>query len=267
MGRVWSAGICIALSLLAAPASRAQKPRVSTLVATVAVDGSRELLPDAEVAITDLSRTAKSDIVGEAAIANVPPGPHTVRVRAMGYDVAEALLEFRRDTVAVTFYLKPVATQLAALEVSATRVPHGLEEFEVRRAMGIGKFLTQNRIDSASTTDFNTFMAASFPGLKVIFLANGEHVLGSTRSSCDADLSRIGLPGQSGGHTVGGCSPTKPCPVPVILDGQDLHDAVGDVIHLRELAAAEFYTGTQVPTQYRVSGYGCGVLILWSRRP
>ena len=266
MARVWSAGICVALSLLAAPASKAQKPRASTLVATVAIDGSRELLPDAEVAITDLSRTTKSDIVGEAAISNVPPGQHTVRVRAMGYDVAEALLMFRDDTVAATFFLKPVAAQMAAVDISAPRVPHGLEEFEARRALGIGHFLTQGKIDSASTTDFNTFMATSFPGLKVIFLANGEHVLSSTRSSCDADMSRMGLPGASSSRTVGGCSPTKPCPVPVILDSQDLHDAVGDVIHLHDLAAAEFYTATQVPTQYRVSGYGCGVLLLWSRR-
>lgn len=183
MRRVWSTGIYVALSVLAAAASKAQKPRTATLVATVAIDGSRELLPDAEVAITDLSRTTKSDIVGEAAISNVPPGQHTVRV------------------------------------------------------------------------------------LKVIFLANGEHVLGSTRSSCDADMTRMGLPAPPSSRTVANCSPTKPCPVPVILDGQDLHDAVGDALHLRDLAAAEFYTATQVPTQYRVSGYGCGVLVLWSRRP
>src|SRR5262249_38153628 len=140
----------VAFSVVAAAASHAQKPRTSTLVATVAIEGSQLLLPGAEVIITDLQRAAKSDIVGEADIANVPPGEHIVRVRSFGFIAVETPLVFRGDTVAATFYLKPLAVSLNIVHVSATQIPRGLEAFAARRAMGIGHFLTQSQLDSAT---------------------------------------------------------------------------------------------------------------------
>lgn len=246
MVRVVPAGMCVVFALSGAPASRAQKPRLSTLVATVAIDGSQVLLPGAEVVIADLQRASKSDIVGEADITNVPPGKHVVRVRAFGYAAAETPLLFRGDTLAATFYLKPLAVSMDVVHVSATRAPRGLEEFESRRAMGIGRFLTRGQIDSASMLDFQTLMAVKFPGLTVIRLANGDRAIASLWGS---------------GHWG-----TSPCFVPVILDGQPVHDAVSDIVQTWDLAGIEFYTGSQVPVRYQVPGYGCGVLVLWSRR-
>lgn len=238
-----------ALCPLTVTASHAQKPRTATLVATVAIEGSQQLLPGAEVVITDLQRAAKSDIVGEADISNVPQGQHVVRVRSFGYIAVETPLLFRGDTVAATFLLTPLAVSMDIVHVSATQVPHGLERFAARRAMGIGHFLTQSQIDSASTSDFQTLMAIKFPGLTVLSFANGDRVIVSMR-------------GGSGNWAV------SPCQVPVILDGQPLtqHDAVTDVVKTWDLAGVEFYSGIEVPVEYHVSGYGCGVLVLWSRR-
>jgi len=249
MNRVRSAWSCLLGAALAAHGLRAQKPRASTLVATVAIEGSQLLLPGAEVVITDLQRAAKSDIVGEADISNVPPGEHVVRVRSFGYIAVEASLQFRGDTVAATFYLEPLAVSMDVVHVSAAQVPRGLEKFAARRAMGIGHFLTQSQLDSASTSDFQTLMAIKFPGLSTIRLANGDRVI-------------VSLRGGAGNWAV------EPCAVPVILDGQPLtqHDAVTDVVRTRDLAGIEFYSGIEVPVEYHVSGYGCGVLVLWSRR-
>jgi len=135
------------------------------------------------------------------------------------------------------------------VHVSAAQVPRGLEKFAARRAMGIGHFLTQSQLDSASTSDFQTLMAIKFPGLSTIRLANGDRVI-------------VSLRGGAGNWAV------EPCAVPVILDGQPLtqHDAVTDVVRTRDLAGIEFYSGIEVPVEYHVSGYGCGVLVLWSRR-
>ena len=249
MRRATLAGFGAALSVLAATESHAQKPRTATLVATVAVEGSQQLLPGAEVIITDLQRAAKSDVVGEADISDVPRGEHLVRVRSFGYIAVETRLVFRGDTLAATFFLKPLAVSMDIVHVSATEVPRGLEQFAARRAMGIGHFLTAGQIDSASTTDFQTLMSIKFPGLTVIPLANGDRVIASLR-------------GGSGNWSV------QPCIVPVILDGQPLtqHDAVTDVVKTRDLTGIEFYSGIEVPVEYHVSGYGCGVLVLWSRR-
>jgi hypothetical protein len=239
----------VGLSVLAATAGHAQKPRTATLVATVAIEGSQQLLPGAEVVITDLQRAAKSDIVGEADISNVPQGQHVVRVRSFGYIAVETPLLFRDDTLTATFFLKPLVVSMDIVHVSATQVPHGLEKFAARRAMGIGHFLTQSQLDSASTSDFPTLMTIKFPGLTTIRLANGDRVI-------------VSLRGGAGNWAV------EPCAVPVILDGQPLtqHDAVTDVVKAWDLAGIEFYPGIEVPVEYHVAGYGCGVLVLWSRR-
>ena len=265
MGRVVRAGAWVAFNVLAASASRAQKPGTSALVATVAVDSSRVLLPGAEVVITDLHRVNKSDLLGEAIIPNVPLGEHGVRVRALGYAPVEARLLFRGDSLVATFYLQPIAKTMDAVRVSAKRVSRGLEQFEARRAMGLGRFLTEHQLDSASTPDFYTLMSTRFPGLTVIPLADGERTLASTRGSCGADASRIaGRRGSVGGG--GTCFSNTPCAVPVFLDGQDLHEAVDDIVRIWDLAGVEFYSGSQVPAEYRASGSACGVLVLWSRR-
>jgi hypothetical protein len=38
-----------------------------------------------------------------------------------------------------------------------------------------------------------------------------------------------------------------------------------DFIRTWDLAGVEFYNGASVPVRYRVSGSGCGVVLLWSR--
>jgi hypothetical protein len=245
MNRVAFGVLSAAFVLLGPAMAGAQRGRGSTLVATVAVEGSQQLLPGAEVVVTDLQRSSRSDIVGEADITDVSPGTHVVRVRAFGYVAAEAPILFNRDTVAATFYLKPLVVSMDIVHVSATQVPHGLEQFAARRAMAIGHFLTWSQLDSASTSDFQTLVTIKFPGLTVISLANGDRAIAS-----------LGGAGHWG---------VSPCFVPVILDGQPVHDAISDIVRTWDLAGVEFYTGAETPVEYRIPGYGCGVLVLWSR--
>jgi hypothetical protein len=37
------------------------------------------------------------------------------------------------------------------------------------------------------------------------------------------------------------------------------------MIRTWDLAAVEYYDGSQVPVQYRTRAYECGVLLLWSK--
>ena len=254
-------GIFLAIIGLAAEASPAQRSKSSVLVATIAIDSSQVLLPGVEVIITDLRRITKSDIVGEATIADIPPGQHTIRVRALGYGAIDAPLLFRGDTLAATFYLKPIVTTLGTVEVSAKRVSPGLREFEGRRSLGLGRFLTESQLDSAAKTlDFQELMALRFPSMKVITVGTTDRVLVSKSDPCGGDPKRIG----SGTLLNKSCIP---CAVTVFLDGHDLHDTPYDLIRTWDLAGVEFYSGAQVPAEYRVHGTNCGLLLLWSRRP
>ena len=259
-----AAPLLLVACLIAAP-SRAQTGRRGVLVATITVDSAGGAPSGAEVVITDLQKLAKTNQLGEAVITDVAPGTHTVRVRALGYAPVVASLVFTGDTLATTFYLKPVAAIIDTVRVSATRVQPGLEAFEHRRAMGLGRFLTESQLDSAGAWDFRTLMTTKFPGLIVKTLSDGHRVLASTRGSCGADASRLG--NQRVGKIGGGssCFSNQPCVLPVFLDGQDFRDA-WDIIRVWDLAGIEYYSGTDVPAEYRASGSACGVLVAWSRR-
>jgi hypothetical protein len=266
--RVRSISVCALFAVLSASASLAQKSGNSALIATVGMEATNAFLPGAEIVITDLKRVGKTDWSGEAVVSNVPPGVHTIRVRALGYEPIETQVIVQGDTVGATFLLRRIAVTTDTIFVRAKEVPQNLKGFELRRAAGIGRYMTQAQLDSAANRfEFQTLMAMRFPGLTVRALSDGQHVLSSNRSSCDSDFRRaqglrIGVPPRSTG-----CNPNVPCVVPVLLDGIDMQDMVEAVVRTWDLAGAEFYDGAQVPPQYRVSGYACGVLLVWSRRP
>jgi len=260
------------LACIAAAPSPAQKVRLSTLMAMVLTDSTSASVSGAEISVVGLDAPAKTDSLGEASIPKISFGVHTVRVRALGYTPLEARVIFRTDTMAAMFYLKrasmlkPASVEMDTVRISAPGVSPGLEEFESRRALCLGRFLTRADLDGVGQIDFQTLMSVRFPGLKVVPLANGEHVLASTRGSCGADPSRVGNTGRAGRSTGGSsCLSDVPCVVPTFLDGEDVRGA-GASARPSELAGVEYYTGSQIPVQYRVSGSGCGVLVLWSRR-
>jgi hypothetical protein len=56
-----------------------------------------------------------------------------------------------------------------------------------------------------------------------------------------------------------------PCFVTVYLDGINLARGDMELVRTWDLAAVEFYTMEQVPVRYRMSAYGGGVVLLWSK--
>jgi len=263
--------LCLAISLAA------QKPRVATVVVTVFADSGVIALAGAEVSVPDADRGGRTDSLGEVTLREIPFGTHAIRVRLVGYTPLEAALQFHTETMTAEFRLKPASIALDTVRVSKTRVANGLEEFESRRALGLGRFLTQQDLDRARTDDFQTLVAARFPGVTAVFLATGERVLATTRGSCGADTSRMPrMGGRSGGavsRTVDAsraspatsCGSGIPCVVPTLVDGEDVRGADA-LLRPADLAGVEYYTASQIPAQYRTSGTACGLLILWARK-
>jgi len=214
----------------------------STLVAGVADAETGQPLEGAEVLLVNLHRLGRANAMGEATIIGVPRGVQRVRVRRLGYAPAEVDIAVTGDTTGAVFRLPRIATELGEVKVEAQWVPPNIRDFEIRRRQGIGRFLTDVELDKDRDRDFSLVVTTRFPGVMTITDSTGHPLLVSRRSA---------------GVSI--------CPIQVWVDGVNLGREYGDWVRTWDLAAIEYYTGTQVPVRYRTGGYGCGVLLLWSK--
>ena len=285
-----------ALASLSLPASGFAQ--VKTVVAVGVADAaSGEPLRGAEVLFPALGRAIRTDGMGEAKLLEIPIGSHRIRVRFLGYVAADTTLQFQGDTTGIVFRLDRMAITLNPIEVKA-QASARLKDFEVRKRIGTGKYLTAVDLEKDANREFGMVAMSKFPGLRLIHDGDGRPHIASNRGSCgvastlnDA-LRPASKTGGSGGRgtaagggadqgpkgggsfddppvgtltATGSCSPNKACLVQVYLDDVLLDEADFDIITTWDLAAVEYYTGSTMPVRYRLSGSACGVMLLWSK--
>ena len=221
----------------------------STFVGRVLTD-SGVAIAGAEVIISGLQLSQRSNAQGEFKFSAVPAGEHIVGVRMPGFapkvdtiEVADAG-EVRRQ-----FKLARIDATLPLVPVTATLLDRRLSEFYSRRKFGMGRFL-----DSAEFADAHGTMTADklkrLPGLMVERGRFSDAFVRSTRS-----LTR-----------------GTRCSAAVWIDGINLGTGYNvNQLHPGEIAAVEWYAGeATVPVQFSGPGRrgttpGCGVLVIWLR--
>jgi hypothetical protein len=219
----------------------AQDRGTSVLVAGVADADTGEPLEGAEVVLLDIHRLAKANQMGEARLDGVPRGPQLVRVRKIGYVPSEVTIAVSGDTTGAVFRLPKSVTRLGTIDIEADWVPPKIRDVERRRRKGIGRFLSAELLDKERERDFGVLIASRFPGLRVYTDTSGQQRLTSLRG-------------------------TAACPVSVFLDDipvgltEDIY-----IIKTWDLAAVEYYTGNEIPIEYRSRATGCGLLLAWSK--
>jgi len=240
----------IARGLFLAAACSASMRAQTTLVVTTADAESRNFLAGVEIRIVQVRRSAITDAFGEARIDRVNEGRYRLEARYVGYQPEAVDLPFRLgDTLRVTFLMKRIPTSLDTTHVRATRVSSRLAEFETRRSLGVGRFLSEAQLDSAADRDLGRLIAERFPGIRVVNGLAGEGTyLFSTRGA--TSLSK------------------GSCPIQVYVDGTRF-GAPREATDLTQfkpqaLVGVEFHNETATPAEYR-SGNVCGVLLLWSK--
>jgi carboxypeptidase family protein len=219
----------------------------SVFVANVADANTGAPVPDAEVTISSVSRTARTNWLGEATIPAVPAGTHRVVVRHLGYAVADLMISFSRDTVGYIFMLTPVPAILDTVKTTGTPpVRLGLEDFERRRRMGIGRFLSDSVLLSEKSSPIAEVMARRFPSLRAIDNDRTVATLQCGALSIYVDGLRVSgsFSGLGGYH-----------------DATDLRALAGD-----DVAGVEYYTAASAPVEFRRLSMGCGVILIWTRR-
>lgn len=296
--RAWSAarrwlGVALVPACVLAPPAHGQGQR-TTLVVGVADARNGAPLAGAEVYLPDVERFAHTNWLGEARIPGLFSGVYHIRVRRVGFVVAELQLLVRGDTSGAVFMLQPVVTKLATVHVRAHPVLDISNEFELRRHLGMGRYLTADDLENEKGHDFAIVASEHFPGLQVVTGRGGQLQLATRRGSCGTDTMYEVLPsgpGRTGAlrgtqgqtNTVGGvgsgsrtdagqtatsagsCFSDHPCHVKLFLDNLPLAETDIGVVKTEDLYGVEYYATGSAPPQYHTDGAACGVMLLWSK--
>jgi hypothetical protein len=234
------------------------RPTASAFVATVADATTNAPVVDADVSITDLARSARTNWIGEAVIGGMPAGTHHVRVRRLGYVEADLEVAFDRDTVGVFFRLSPRPQSMDTVRTVGKPVLNlRMGEFDARRRMGIGRFLADSILQADSTQPLAVILERRIPGL--VSVNDGRTVRRRNTNDGKTNLWRrdcIGFDVYIDGARVSSSTyGLRPAP-----DETDLRFFTG-----RDVAGVEYYTDVEAPVQYRHQTMACGVLLIWLR--
>lgn len=112
-------------------------------------------------------------------------------------------------------------------------IPVRLVGFEVRRRLGIGRFITDSILHAEESRSLTMVLRAYIPGVSRLLATRSAD--GPPSDRCGVDVYLNGL------RTVGDLSSFK----------------------ARDVDAVEFYTASTAPGEYRRAGTFCPVLLLW----
>jgi hypothetical protein len=180
---------------------------------------------------------------GRFRVLQVPAGDYIVIARHVGFrPVSMPVTVAGSDTLRLAFMLDRLETVLNPVTVTTPLRSPRMAEFDARRALGEGEFLTQADIEKRSSV-MTTELLRTFRSLKVSKKPkSGEMFAGSYR--------------------------TPSCPMQIVVDGVVM--PTGYDIELlpspKELAGIEVYAGpATIPLEFKGYGRSCGVVLVWTR--
>lgn len=153
------------------------------------------------------------------------------------------------DTLRMSFTLRRVVNVLDTVVVAGKRLSPRIAEFENRRKLGFGQFMTQAEIEKRNSV----FVGDLVRAFQSVDLVEGR-------------FSQVAISRRFG--TFGTFSQTV-CPFQVFLDGVALPSPANlkDLPSPKNLAGIELYSGpATIPLEYKTSTAGfCGVILVWTR--
>jgi hypothetical protein len=209
----------------------------------IVTDTNMVSLGDATASIMGSSIQVVTGANGRFRILALPAGQYILVVRRLGYaPTSTALNVTGGDTLHLSFALEKIATALDTVVVAAKQTSWRAAEFEERRKLGFGQFISQADIEKRNA------------------LYVGDLV--RTLLSVDVKEGRGSQIAYS--HREGNCA------FQVFLDGAPLPPPVNlkDLPRPRDLAGIELYSGAAtIPLQYKTNRGGgfCGVILVWTK--
>lgn len=243
------------IGLFALPSSASAQS--ATLRGRVLSAATRQPVPNATVTLTDLARETRTDSLGQFTLRDLRVGEFTLVVQAVGFTPARATVPLSGGPpLDLDIDLDPVSTVLDSVVTEADAdAPRnmGMREFENRRAMGIGRFITRADLLQNRGRTLDAVMRAKLPGVRLVNV-DGAILATSGRGSISIITPIAGR-----------------CLVNVIVDDM-LRFANGtgmppfDVRSLEAsmIAGVEYYTPASTPERFNMRGNApCGTLVIW----
>jgi hypothetical protein len=243
----------------------------------VAADGGRPPVQGAEASIAKLGRRALSDSSGRYRLKEIPPGTHTVVLRAIGFRSESSLVTVDFDEVVSwdVVLTRATGTVLPERVITApeARTPAKLVEFTERREAGVGHFVTREQLAKAEGGLRQTGDVISLiPGVRVRRGSNKIWIASGRTPSTGCAFCAMRVEQLNAVDVAAGARPA--CFMDVYIDGALVFDSrhpengLFDVntVQPEHISGIEVYTSAaQVPAKYNRTGNGCGVLLLWTR--
>lgn len=199
-------------------------------------------LGEATVSVLGSSLRVTTGANGRFRVVAVPAGQYVLMIHRVGYvPVSAGLRVGDADTLRLSFTMRRVATALDTVIVSARRLVTRMSEFEERRKLGFGTFITAEDIERRNPVSIGDVLRG-IPSIAISGSGYDRQFATSTRSS--------------------------KCQLQVVVDDVLLPtptDLTALVVP-SEVMGIEVYPGpATAPMQYKSAGSGCGVILIWTK--
>ncbi|MEO8620381.1 MAG: carboxypeptidase regulatory-like domain-containing protein [bacterium] len=224
--------------------------RGATFTGMVMLDSTRTPIADAEVSLTDLSLSERTNERGVFHFSDIPAGTHSLVVRKFGHGPLETKITFAANrTLERDVFLTRIVT-LDSMKVVAERPV--IPSFDENRKHGFGRFLTRADLEKHPARRLGDLLS-TFPGTRIVGRAPNAY-LASSRG-------RKSLTG------------ARSCLSQVYLDHMVMYGRPGappfdiNSITQDQIEAIEYYASAAVtPLEHSALNSQCGVLVIWTRR-
>lgn len=203
----------------------------------------------AQIAIVGENRRTTTDSLGRFELLGLPAGSAHLTVRAAGFPQRRVAVNLvvagtieravELDSTAATRMAEAQALPEVAVTAPATPVNYRLVDFERRRQLGRGQYMTESEIVKSGAYN----IADAVKNMRGVLYDCGGG------AGCYIHMAR---------------APMR-CLPEFIVDGHEMND-FGPHTPIRDIIGLEVYTGpTEVPGEYAGRFAGCGVIVIWTR--
>jgi hypothetical protein len=216
----------------------------------VVTDSSAAPISGARVTIKGLSVDVTTPESGRFRFNGVPAGLYVMTIGKLGYKSALTTIRVAAgDTLRPAYELIQTGTVLGEVKVTGTNASPTRQDFDARRALGRGQFMTEPEIEKRSTARI-TELLRTFSTINVVA------PLGSRSASAPVYYAASR---REGGAT---------CPMAVVVDGfqMPLPYDLEELPPPKEIMGIEVYGGNEtIPIQFARWNTGCGMILVWTK--
>jgi hypothetical protein len=235
-----------------APDARASANRSLGVVDGIVSDSNLVPLQAAFVSILGTKIRVGTGPNGRFRITSIPAGTYLIIVKRVGYHPTSAAVDVKAsDTLRLSYTLNKLRPEeLDPIVVTAKSPTMRMAEFEARRKVGVGEFMTADEIERRNSA-FPTELFRKFKSVNV----SPDHTGPITQY--------FALSAREGGNPSFGA-----CPMQVYLDQVPLPAPFNlDLLPPpRDIGGIEVYAGAStIPPQFSGFDRGCGVILVWSK--